>query len=177
MKSGFNTFMEFEHKHSLAGKLKNVVFAWGLDVIWTVIMIFFLSWMFGWFDVIKALQNSAMLPIYNYISFPLQQREFSYFFMACIFAPLWEEALFRYFPLEIARHSKNFKWIAFPVIVGSALIFGWLHGSVLNIIFQGVSGILLGWVYLKNDSYWSSVLLHSLWNTMIIYGLPFLANI
>jgi hypothetical protein len=37
-----------------------------------------------------------------------------------------------------------------PMIVMSSMIFG----SILNILFQGVGGLIISWVYLKNGSYW-----------------------
>lgn len=90
-------------------------------------------------------------------------------FFKCVSAPLWEEVVFRYFPLFlVSKLSKDYK---IPVILASSAIFGLCHGSVTNIWVQGVIGLVLASVYIKNGyHYWSSVILHFLWNYMVLFG-------
>lgn len=97
------------------------------------------------------------------------------FFLACVFAPLWEEAVFRFFPLSIAKGiDSKYTW---PIVVVSSIIFGLAHGSILNILIQGFGGFLLAGVYIKNGwSYKSSVAYHFTWNLMVAFVLPFLTS-
>jgi len=98
------------------------------------------------------------------------------FFFGCILAPLWEELVFRHAPLLIAKKFKkklkiDFTW---PIVIISSVIFGWGHGfGPISILIQGVGGLILSFVYLKNNnSYWSAVATHFLWNFSLIYVFP-----
>jgi len=91
--------------------------------------------------------------------------------MACVMAPLWEELFFRAAPLQLIRSSQI---NPFYVIVITSVIFGLSHGSVYNIFFQGVYGVVFSYLYIRNNyDYWSSVILHSLWNLSVIYFVKF----
>lgn len=95
------------------------------------------------------------------------------FVFQCILAPLWEEGVYRYAPIQIARKLKKSSGQDFtiPIIIISSALFGWGHGNgPVSLIIQGVMGVLLSYVYIKNNySYWSSVLVHFLWNISISY--------
>lgn len=85
-----------------------------------------------------------------------------------LFAPLWEELAFRVGPFFLVRiFGKN---LLVPVFIMSCIVFGWLHGyGIISLLIQGVCGIALAWVYVKNGfSYWSSVALHALYNTFCV---------
>jgi len=85
------------------------------------------------------------------------------FFLSCLWAPVWEEAVFRWAPLEIGK--KLGKEFIMPVIIISSAIFGWAHGmGPVSLLVQGMMGMVKSWVYLKNNSYVSVVILHALWN-------------
>jgi membrane protease YdiL (CAAX protease family) len=119
----------------------------------------------------------AQLGLYGSVAAILGPSPWMLFFLACIMAPFWEEIVFRYFPLRLIqtleRPGIN---LVLPAVMFTSVIFGLAHGSVFNILFQGASGMLLAWVFLKNNSYWSAVILHSLWNTMLLFGFPTLFN-
>ncbi len=66
--------------------------------------------------------------------------------------------------------NKRYLWAA---IIVNCAIFGLVHGSVLNILIQGVGGLIMCQVFLKTNSYWWSVILHAFWNFMLIFVLPF----
>lgn len=85
-------------------------------------------------------------------------------FIACLVAPVWEELLYRYGPLTIAR--KFNKEYVLPVLVMSSCLFGWAHGDCQEgVMIQGVMGFVFGCVYIKNGfSLASSIFLHFLWN-------------
>ena len=88
-------------------------------------------------------------------------------FYTYTFAPLWEEAVYRYAPITIAKQlGKEF---ILPVVVGVSLMFGWGHGEHPDtVLIQGGVGLLLSYAYIKNGySYISSVLVHSIYNISI----------
>lgn len=138
--------------HTLKDKTMNVVIGLAIIYLWVGIM-------------------NKFLQVLELISFAGLTLSINNFVFACILAPLWEEAAFRYAPITIAK--KFGKDYLLPVIVISSIIFGWLHGhGVYSLIFQGVMGLVLSWVYIKNNySYWSSVALHSAWNTLCILAI------
>jgi len=126
---------------------------------------------------------------------------FMAFFLSCIFAPLWEEFAFRYIPLRLAKsqeimfvrgfshkfrhdygveydHNRrllygNLKGTGFilPVMLLSSVIFGVVHGNVINIMFQGVGGFIFAWLMIKGG-YWPAVMAHVTWNFMLMFGMP-----
>lgn len=94
------------------------------------------------------------------------------FVYLCVFAPLWEEAVFRWAPLEIARRTNTLDKIKWPLIILTSAVFGLIHNGTLSIPVQGVLGIILSLVYIESGfSYLSCVLIHSMWNASIFIGL------
>ena len=106
-------------------------------------------------------------------------------FAMLVFAPLFEEALFRMFPLSFAlvmggllqgkfeRRGRNF--IRATLIVVCCLVFGLLHKphSFFNILVQGFVGLTLGRLYLKHSdnqlkSYGACVLVHAMYNFTVL---------
>lgn len=86
----------------------------------------------------------------------------------CLFAPLYEEVIFREAPLKIARSIS--KEAVVPTMIASSVIFGLMHGyGDRSVLYQGVMGLIFASVYLKNGfSYWSSVTTHALWNFLCL---------
>jgi membrane protease YdiL (CAAX protease family) len=80
------------------------------------------------------------------------------------FTALWEEMAFRVVPIKVATIiNPKLLW---PVIFLSSIIFGWGHGGLHGLMFQGVMGIGFSYVYVKSKySYLSVVVLHAMWNT------------
>lgn len=94
------------------------------------------------------------------------------FVYACIFAPIWEEAVFRWAPIQIARKVGVFEQIKWPLIILTSVVFGLIHGGTLSILVQGTFGLILSAVYIETGfSYLSAVTLHSLWNMFIFFRL------
>lgn len=123
------------------------------------------------------------------------------FFTACILAPLWEELAYRFGPLMVAKSLElmlvrgfshkirrdrgveydydrghlygNLKGTGFiwPVMLVSSVVFGLAHGSVMNIMFQGIGGFVFAWLMIKGG-YWSAVTAHAVWNFMLVFGMP-----
>lgn len=74
---------------------------------------------------------------------------------------------------DVAKHNDRYLWAA---IIVNCAIFGLAHGSVINILVQGVGGLVMCQVFLKTNSYWWSVVLHAFWNFMLMFGLPTFMN-
>lgn len=81
------------------------------------------------------------------------------------FGALWEEVVFRLMPsllcmlvifiaaiLGILDHtnSKLWKQMFLSTIILSSIIFGYLHGNIINIFIQGVGGLIFFWVWIKS---------------------------
>lgn len=98
------------------------------------------------------------------------------FFFTVIFAPLWEELTWRWFPITVARQFKKHLNVdlLWPIVVVSSINFGWGHGNgPISLLLQGVGGFALSYVYIKNGfSYWSSVAAHALWNLTVVFLIP-----
>lgn len=95
------------------------------------------------------------------------------FFMACVWAPFWEEIMYRWVPLTLAQRidAKFDLNILWPVILLSSTIFGLDHGEgAVSLLYQGLGGIIYCLLYLKNNnSILSTMVLHSVWNTLVIF--------
>lgn len=134
-------------------KIKNVVFAFFICLVWVF--------------SIDALLKYLVDPSTQFYKAPIKYT----FFMSCIWAAIWEEIGFRWLPITIAR-GFNDKMV-FPVILMSSLIFGWGHGyGPTSLLIQGVMGLILSAVYLKNGNIVYSMVLHSGWNTFCLFVLP-----
>lgn len=107
------------------------------------------------------------------------------FFFACLLAPFWEELAFRWYPLktrlrerdETALDESKKKILTeigqrpiYPVVILVCfIIFGLAHGGAINILLQGVTGLLMAYVYLRNGRcLWSAMLYHALFNGAIL---------
>lgn len=82
------------------------------------------------------------------------------FFMVIV-APIWEETLFRHIPITIGK--KYFPKVLVEIIIGSSIIFGWIHGDVTNIVVQGFLGLTMCVVYLRLGLRYA-ILSHAIWN-------------
>lgn len=132
---------------TLLGKIANIILGLLIIIGWVTIVA----------HVLPLITNE---PRSNYeIAF-----SWAYVFFACVMAPLTEEVVFRLFPLTLTRKLDDKSKVA--TILASSIIFGFAHkNGYYSILFQGVMGLVFACVYVKNNySYWSSVILHSLWN-------------
>ncbi len=83
-----------------------------------------------------------------------------------VVAPLFEELLCRGVILESIRA----KWGAWRGCIISAFIFGFMHQSPQGVINAFVIGLLLGYIYLKTNSIFAPIILHSI-NNIFAYAL------
>lgn len=79
----------------------------------------------------------------------------------CIAAPLVEELIYR---LLVYLRLKEYMDTSMAVLV-SALIFGVIHGNLVQGLYAGILGIILCYVYERYDTFLAPVLLHMTANT------------
>lgn len=92
----------------------------------------------------------------------------------CIFSPIWEEAVFRWAPIEIFRRTGILEKTTWPLIILTSVLFAYIHEGQSSILIQGIFGLILSVVYLQINSRYSYmyvVSLHSIWNLCIFFGL------
>ncbi|NEQ22527.1 MAG: CPBP family intramembrane metalloprotease, partial [Microcoleus sp. SIO2G3] len=95
-----------------------------------------------------------------------------FLFTAAVAAPIFEETLFRGFLLpSLTRYLPV--WGAIGV---SSLIFAIAHLSLSEVLPLTVLGAVLGFVYTRSRNLLSSVLLHSLWNSVTMISLFLLGS-
>lgn len=97
------------------------------------------------------------------------------FLFTVIITPLWEELFYRHIPLQFVKEVNEYSGRDFTtlMVLLSSIIFGISHDNgIFSILLQGVGGVVLCLVYIKNGySYWSSVIVHVIWNTFALYFL------
>lgn len=131
-------------------KAKNVLLGLVLFAIWVAV-------------VGRALEEYTGMPVNR----SLPTDVVYYLVFACVIAPLWEEAVYRYAPITLSNDLgiKN----SLPIIILSSYLFGIAHGYVIySIMIQGVMGLTASIIYEANgNSYLSSVAFHSGWNLLV----------
>jgi membrane protease YdiL (CAAX protease family) len=135
-------------------KIKNIIFGYILSLIW-ISFVSYLYTVLGYEEIIEESESND---------------SFYYFvFISCIWAPIWEEALYRYGPITIAKTIGNQHIM--PVVIITSCLFGWGHGQCHEgVLVQGILGLILSIVYIRNNySYLSSVILHSLYNLTLLF--------
>lgn len=88
------------------------------------------------------------------------------FFTACVSAPILEEVLFRGLLIGYLRKSYS---VGVSIVI-SSVMFGLLHGTGQQAVAATVSGVILGMVFVRSSSIFSTIILHSMNNT-IAYAL------
>lgn len=145
---------------SFLGKVSNVAVAYVFLFVWTTLISFFYRWLL------------AEDPIFPFqIDGVYQHPVLVMFFFSCIIAPFIEEILFRVWPIQVIKATGK-KELLLPTILFSSIIFGLLHNGSQSILLQGVFGVVVSILYIKNNySYWSIVALHAIWNFTIMLNI------
>lgn len=84
-------------------------------------------------------------------------------FLSVLFAPIFEETMYRYAPLSIAK--KYFPKSITTIVIVSSITFGLAHSNPfpVNILVQGMLGVSFSIIYLKYGLRYS-ILSHAIWN-------------
>ena len=123
--------------------VQDIMVVFALQIMWCKVIFFILYLLIG----------LEQVPAYEFT--------LGNIFLCCIFAPIWEEIAYRYIPLTIA--IRHFKKSFIQIAIGLAIFFGYIHGSPLNIMIQGVWGLLFTFVYIRNGLVYA-IASHALWN-------------
>jgi membrane protease YdiL (CAAX protease family) len=83
-----------------------------------------------------------------------------YILMICVFAPLLEEFIFRGLILQSLRKFGD----VFAIVI-SAMLFGLMHGNLLQAPFAFIAALAFGYFVIKLNSIWVSVIAHCFINT------------
>ncbi len=99
------------------------------------------------------------------------------FIYACVFAPIWEELVFRIAPILLLKKlGVLFSKYGIIVMLAVSATFGYNHegGSAVHVYIQGVVGLLQCWLYIRSNYNWKLIVLsHALYNFMVGFALPF----
>ena len=118
-----------------------------------------------WVTLLELLMNAfgkSVMPVLEAVAG--SSDTFSMFLYASIFAPVWEEFLFRGYVLRTLRpYGKRF------AVLCSALLFGLFHGNLLQTPYAVIMGLILGYVTVEYSILWS-VLLH-MFNNLVLADL------
>jgi len=171
-------------KKSFMEKFTIVIGALFLDILWVMGIIALLTFIFspstinkysfwGWING-SVVADSLSIAINKSIWLSL--------FFAVVLAPLWEEFAFRYYWLKKKLRKIDKEAIQNPelatkigripiweTVVFTSIIFGIAHGGPINLLIQGVGGLVLAYVYLRNGRcFLSAVMHHALYNFVVI---------
>jgi|SRR5690554_61126 len=93
---------------------------------------------------------------------------FMAFLAVGIVAPIYEEVLVRGLVFTELKNTLRI-W---PALIIQGLIFGLMHGNMLQFVYTFPAGILLGYLFLKYRSIWAPIILHVAWNcTSLLMGM------
>ena len=180
MRGFFGWVFDFSEKPGWKQKAINIILVLLLELSWVAVMSTILGMTVGR-GVLQDWSYFAALGIDKVAL--LSKSVGASIFFGCVIAPLWEEPVFRGWPLVTCSRAfpGDRKILLYWVLLASA-VFGVLHGGVVNIIFQGIGGLCLSYLYLKNGNcIWSAMIMHSLYNLVLILTskllmLPFLLH-
>lgn len=88
-----------------------------------------------------------------------------------IFVPVLEELLYRGIiagQLEVMYQNKKI------AILLSAVLFGIMHFNVVQFLYAGICGVVLGMIYLKNHKIWVPIVAHGLTNLIVVLYTTFI---
>ena len=143
---------------TFAGKAGTILLGYIFMLIYMISMSHFTTWLY------------PPPPGYDSTpSGPVEQIPVLYtIFISMIWAPFWEEMVHRHaFGLIVKRIGSQF---LLPTMILSSFLFGVGHdnGTQMNMLHQGMMGMVFFYVYAKNGySVLSSIILHSAWNATV----------
>ena len=148
MDSLFEKIERFFERIKNMGFIKVLLLAWGIYMVWTLLVGGILLLCGATFS-----QNVAPTTI------------FKNSFLILPMAAFLEEVLFRWLPMVIISFGllyfyrigkltkKHFflveRYCLLVLVIVSSIIFGWVHGNIFNVLLQGVTGILIFIIYLR----------------------------
>ncbi len=86
-----------------------------------------------------------------------------------IIIPVCEEFVFRGLVFNRLKEESS----VMGAIIYSSLIFGVLHGNMVQIIYGCLLGLLLAWIYQQMGSIWAPILAHVFMNLVSVFATKF----
>ena len=131
---------------------------------------FFLNFGMGLFSAVSNSSDYQQVADVQYgVSFAIG------LFLYGVVSPITEEIIYRGITYQRLKRTVG----VMPAILVSALIFGGLHGNWVQAVYGTLMGILLAWIYEKNDGFLAPVVIHMVAN-LGVYSLSYgnrLANL
>jgi len=126
--------------------------------LWFIIVFFSMS-----YALFLTLPNYKSEFIGNYKTF--YNLDLIYLFIICLFYPITEELIFRSFWLKFLNEKMS---VTKSVII-SAIGFSLAHFySDIALIYPFISGLFLGWLYLKFKNIYLCIIFHIIYNSSVI---------
>ena len=120
----------------------------------------YLLLIFSGYYVILSSGNVTRVSIDNFVSSGYPSLIIALLFMS-VFIPIMEELMFRGFVLDLASEVYG-RWAAIFI---SAILFALIHPLfILTVLNAFWAGLVYGYLRLRTNSLWPSIVLHSLWN-------------
>lgn len=114
-----------------------------------------LAWSFGLIFSVGI----VIEPVLEFLPRPVLQIDKGWwaFTAMVVFAPLFEESIYRGFLLESirSRYGLLAAWLL------SSAFFGLIHIQPYTVLYAMISGLILGFIYIVTRSLWASILLHA----------------
>lgn len=80
--------------------------------------------------------------------------------MLCFLIPFVEEIAFRGFAQRILHHA----FLPWTAVAIQGIIFGIFHANALQTIYTFITGLLIGYIYMKTKNLWASIFFHMAYN-------------
>jgi membrane protease YdiL (CAAX protease family) len=127
-----------------------------------------LLWLLGWMEIavwrLLNLGPSTANPLLLSLSKTGGWARFLAIAAIVIVAPTAEELLFR--GLLLSRFRAHGYLVSGTVL--SAVVFSLAHGQPRHFLELSATGLLLAWLYLRTNSLWPPIALHSLFNALAV---------
>ena len=158
---GYNKYAKISIK---AAKVKFKIKAWDFVMCFVIALVA----VFGLMYFIGGLDSLLRDWGYNFSEIPLPMDNFGWLVLAIILLAvlpaIFEELVFRGMILNGLRSSMG----EIAAIFASAALFSIMHGSIQQLIYPFILGIILGWVAVRTGSTVCSMIVHFLNNAVVI---------
>jgi|GEM_PF-2868500 len=103
-----------------------------------------------WYNTLISLGFECPKRIDNFKRFDeMYERWGSLFFVAIFISALIEEVFFRFVPILLATRVYNgYPVISVVIIFSYQIFFGYIHGNMKNVIFQGIGGVIYVFLFI-----------------------------
>ena len=162
-------------KRTLSELVWNALATYGLSLFWITVAVSLIRTALAEGAVLSGLPHIDVIfhwiPYFPALDSAIAASVGLQLFMTLVFAPVVEEAMFRFLPLTVFGQDPEKRLAAIIVICG--VFFGLAHGHPLKVFIQGFFGMMLGFLYVRNKNsmltgYLSCVVVHFMYNYTVI---------